>query len=143
MNEEVYQQILNEIKRKRALIVLIVDLLDIPNSISRSWTKFLQDKSSSNLIFVLGNKVDLLPKGKTKIVVKRNDEEFIVSDNDDYLSNVRQCLMNECEIKEMSSDARASISLMTTSHFPINVIQTRDVDDFYQKSLEKNQLGVK
>jgi hypothetical protein len=31
---------------------------------------------------------------------------------------------------------------MTTSRLPINVIQTKDVDQFYEKALEKNQLGV-
>jgi ribosome biogenesis GTPase A len=69
VNEQVYQDILTEIKRKRALIILIVDLLDIPNSISRSWTHLVDQtkenhKTSPNIIFVLGNKVDLLPKGR-------------------------------------------------------------------------------
>ena len=31
---------------------------------------------------------------------------------------------------------------MTTSRLPINVIQTKDVEQFYEKALEKNQLGV-
>ena len=70
MNEQVYKDILTEIKRKRALIILIVDLLDIPNSISRSWAHLVDQtmenqKASSNVIFVLGNKVDLLPKGSS------------------------------------------------------------------------------
>ena len=69
VNEQVYDDILTEIKRKRALIVLIVDLLDIPNSISRSWIHLVDQtannhRTSSNIIFVLGNKVDLLPKGR-------------------------------------------------------------------------------
>jgi hypothetical protein len=41
VNEQVYKDILTEIKRKRALVTLIVDLLDIPNSISRSWSHFV------------------------------------------------------------------------------------------------------
>jgi hypothetical protein len=69
VNEQVYQNILTEIKRKRALIILIVDLLDIPTSISRSWSHLIDQttdnqNTSSDGIFVLGNKVDLLPKGK-------------------------------------------------------------------------------
>ena len=32
---------------------------------------------------------------------------------------------------------------MTTSRLPINVIQTKDVEQFYQTALEKNQFGVK
>ena len=68
-NDQVYQDILTEIKRERALIILVVDFLDVPNSISRSWSH-LGDQAadnqntSSNAIFVLGNKVDLLPQGK-------------------------------------------------------------------------------
>ncbi len=69
VNEQIYKDILSEIKRKRALIILIVDLLDIPNSISRSWAHLADQtadnqKTSPNVIFVLGNKIDLLPKGK-------------------------------------------------------------------------------
>ena len=78
VNEQVYKNILSEIKRKRGLIILIVDLLDLPNSISQSWSH-LADETTSNVIFVLGNKVDLLPK-----------------DNQSYLSDVQQCLENEC-----------------------------------------------
>ncbi|CAF4600163.1 unnamed protein product, partial [Rotaria sp. Silwood1] len=67
VNEHIYRDILTEIKRKRALIILIVDLLDITNSISRSWTHLVDQttdyhNTSPNIIFVLGNKVDLLPK---------------------------------------------------------------------------------
>ncbi|UJR29207.1 hypothetical protein I4U23_010421 [Adineta vaga] len=84
VNEQVYKDILTEIKRRRGLIILIVDLLDIPNSISQSWAHLVdqttdQSNSSRNLIFVLGNKVDLLPK-----------------DSESYLSDVRKCLENEC-----------------------------------------------
>jgi ribosome biogenesis GTPase A len=69
VNEQVYQDILTEIKRKRALIILIVDLLDIPNSISRSWAHLVDQTTENqsttpNIIFVLGNKIDLLPKGR-------------------------------------------------------------------------------
>jgi hypothetical protein len=42
----------------------------------------------------------------------------------------------------MSNDARASLSLMTTCRLPINVIQTKDVEQFYEQALAKNQLGV-
>lgn len=42
----------------------------------------------------------------------------------------------------MSDGARASLSLMTTSRLPINVIQTKDVEQFYETALSKNELGV-
>ena len=88
VSEDVYQNILREIKRKRALIILIVDLLDLPNSISRSWAHLVDQtegntKASRNIVFVLGNKVDLLPKGRfvfeaerpTLIVFSSHEEE--------------------------------------------------------------------
>ncbi|CAF4124261.1 unnamed protein product [Rotaria sp. Silwood2] len=61
VNEQVYKDILTEIKRKHAVIILIVDLLDIPNSISGSWTHLADQitdnhNSSANIIFILGNK---------------------------------------------------------------------------------------
>jgi hypothetical protein len=31
---------------------------------------------------------------------------------------------------------------MTTSRLPVNVIPTREVDEFYARSLDKNELGV-
>ncbi|CAF1573431.1 unnamed protein product [Adineta ricciae] len=66
IDEQVYRDIQAEIKRKRVLIILIVDLLDRPDSISRSWTHRVDrtsqlTKSSLNVVIVLGNKVDLLP----------------------------------------------------------------------------------
>jgi nitric oxide-associated protein 1 len=71
VNEQVYKDILVEIRKKRALIVLLVDLLDLPNSISRGWARLVDSTSgnaASNLIFVVGNKVDLLPNGRRTIV---------------------------------------------------------------------------
>jgi hypothetical protein len=45
VNQQVYKDILTDIKRKRALIILILDLLDIPNSVSRS-SSHLIDQST-------------------------------------------------------------------------------------------------
>ncbi|CAF1433989.1 unnamed protein product [Rotaria sordida] len=46
------------------------------------------------------------------------------------------------DVKHISNNARTSPSLMTTSRLPINVIQTKDVEQFYEQTFEKNQLGV-
>ncbi|CAF1653023.1 unnamed protein product [Adineta steineri] len=46
------------------------------------------------------------------------------------------------DVKHVSNNAQASLSLMTTCRLPINVIQTADVEQFYEKALEQNQLGV-
>ncbi|CAF3597432.1 unnamed protein product, partial [Rotaria sp. Silwood2] len=77
VNEQVYKDILTEIKRKHAVIILIVDLLDIPNSISGSWTHLADQitdnhNSSANIIFILGNKVDLLPKDRLFFRIKNS-----------------------------------------------------------------------
>ncbi len=49
--------------------ILIVDLLDIPNSISRSWVHLADQTTenhniSPNIIVVLGNQIDLLLKSR-------------------------------------------------------------------------------
>ncbi|CAF1380626.1 unnamed protein product [Rotaria sordida] len=46
------------------------------------------------------------------------------------------------DVKHISNNARTSPWLMTTSRLPINVIQTKDVKQFYEQTFEKNQLGV-
>ncbi|CAF1398454.1 unnamed protein product [Adineta ricciae] len=68
VDEQVYTDIQAEIKRECVLIILVVDLLGTPNSISRSWAHCVDQtsqltKSSLNIVTVLGNKVDLLPNG--------------------------------------------------------------------------------
>ncbi|CAF1539952.1 unnamed protein product, partial [Didymodactylos carnosus] len=47
------------------------------------------------------------------------------------------------DVKHIINNARASLSLMTTSHLPINVIQTKDVEQFDEKALKNNQLGLR
>ncbi|CAF4296943.1 unnamed protein product [Rotaria socialis] len=42
-------------------------------------------------------------------------------------------------IRLISNNARASLSLMTTSHLPINIIETKDVEQFYEKADRKNK----
>ncbi|CAF1518358.1 unnamed protein product [Rotaria sordida] len=46
------------------------------------------------------------------------------------------------DIKHISNDVLVSLSFMTTSHLPINVIETKDDEKFYEKTLEKDQLEV-
>ena len=45
---------------KKAHVVILIDLLDLPNSIYDGWANLIQDKSSVDII-ILGNKFDLLP----------------------------------------------------------------------------------
>ncbi|CAF1171844.1 unnamed protein product [Rotaria sp. Silwood1] len=46
------------------------------------------------------------------------------------------------DVKHISNNARASLSLMTTSRLPINVIQTKDVEQSYEQAFEKSRFGV-
>lgn len=72
VNPEDYIKILSTIKDKFALAILMVDLLDFPCSIWPGITEILGRKRP---IFLVGNKVDLLPK-----------------DSPDYLNHIKDCL---------------------------------------------------
>ncbi|RWS02462.1 50S ribosome-binding GTPase-like protein 1, partial [Dinothrombium tinctorium] len=56
---EEYPKIISEIKNRYALVILMVDLLDFPCSI---WPKVIDLIGHQRKIYVVGNKVDLLPK---------------------------------------------------------------------------------
>lgn len=56
---EEYEQFLSTIKNRPGLILLIVDLLDIPCSI---WPNLLDLLGHNRPMFIVGNKVDLIPK---------------------------------------------------------------------------------
>ena len=75
MTPEDYVSILSTIKDKFALAILMVDLLDFPCSI---WPGIKDILGSKRPIFIVGNKVDLLPK-----------------DSPDYLNHIRDCLIKE------------------------------------------------
>lgn len=67
-----YIDIISTIKNKYALAILIIDLLDFPSSI---WNGIQELLGNKRPIFVVGNKVDLLPK-----------------DSHGYLENIKKCL---------------------------------------------------
>lgn len=56
---EEYEQFLATIKNKPGLLILIVDLLDLPCSI---WPNILDLVGHDRPMFIVGNKVDLIPK---------------------------------------------------------------------------------
>jgi len=72
-----YEAILSEIKQKTALLVLVVDLTDLPNSFCKAMSSLT---ASRRPLYVIGNKVDLLPK-----------------DDDGYLARIRNSLLKLCE----------------------------------------------
>ncbi|KAF2905047.1 hypothetical protein ILUMI_01130 [Ignelater luminosus] len=59
VTSEDYPRILGTIKKKKALIILMVDLLDFPCSV---WPGIVDILGSNKPIVVVGNKVDLLPR---------------------------------------------------------------------------------
>lgn len=69
-----YIKMVSTIQDKFALAILMVDLLDFPCSI---WPGIKDILGEKRPIFVVGNKVDLLPK-----------------DSKGYLNHIRQCLTN-------------------------------------------------
>lgn len=72
---EDYIKIISTIKDKFALAVILVDLLDFPCSIFTGLSEILGPKRS---VFIVGNKVDLLPK-----------------DHPNHLKYIKQCLKDE------------------------------------------------
>ncbi|XP_056147295.1 nitric oxide-associated protein 1-like [Lampris incognitus] len=76
MSKEEYRKVVHGIKSQKALVLLIVDLLDIPDSIVPDLLDLVGEKKD---IVVLGNKVDLIP-----------------GDSDNYLQRIRRRLSQYC-----------------------------------------------
>ncbi|KAK3520867.1 hypothetical protein QTP70_034867 [Hemibagrus guttatus] len=76
MSKEEYRKIVSRIKSEKALVLLIVDLLDLPNSIVPDLPQLV---GKNKHIIVLGNKVDLLP-----------------GDSQNYLQRIRRQLAQYC-----------------------------------------------
>ncbi|KAM9457318.1 nitric oxide-associated protein 1 [Clarias gariepinus] len=76
MSKEEYRKIVSRIKPEKALVLLIVDLLDLPDSIVPDLPQLV---GKNKHIIVLGNKVDLLP-----------------GDSDNYLQRIRRQLAQHC-----------------------------------------------
>ncbi|XP_055905118.1 nitric oxide-associated protein 1 [Eupeodes corollae] len=90
---ETYIKTLSAIKDKFALAILIVDLLDFPCSIWPDMQKILGDKRP---IFVIGNKVDLLPK-----------------DSPGYLDHIKSCLKDEIVKSGLNAMNIKNVSLIS------------------------------
>ncbi|XP_053556097.1 uncharacterized protein LOC128647338 [Bombina bombina] len=58
VSQEEYRNIVSNIREKKALVLLMVDMLDIPNTIIPDLLDLVGETKN---IFVLGNKIDLLP----------------------------------------------------------------------------------
>ncbi|XP_023676725.2 nitric oxide-associated protein 1 [Paramormyrops kingsleyae] len=76
MKKEEYRSIVSRIRNEKALVLLIVDLLDVPDSIIPDLIDLVGERKH---IVVLGNKIDLLP-----------------GDSDNYLKRIKAQLLQYC-----------------------------------------------
>lgn len=76
MSKEEYRKIVSRIKSEKALVLLIVDLLDLPDSIIPDLPQLV---GKNKHIIILGNKIDLLP-----------------GDSQNYLQRIRRQLAQYC-----------------------------------------------
>uniref|UniRef100_A0A182RIK8 G domain-containing protein n=2 Tax=Anopheles funestus TaxID=62324 RepID=A0A182RIK8_ANOFN len=90
-----YIQMLSSMKSKKALAILLVDVLDFPCSI---WPGLAEILGSQRPIIVVGNKIDLLPQ-----------------DCSGYLENVRQCLTKSIIEAGFSRNNIKHVSLISAS----------------------------
>lgn len=91
-----YPKILSQIKAQRALVILMIDLLDFPCSI---WPNIIDIIGHKKPIIIVGNKVDLLPQ-----------------DSNVSLQNIKKCLekvVNESGISKANIKHTALISAKT------------------------------
>lgn len=72
---EDYPELLSVIKNKECAVILMVDLTDFPSSI---WPEISSIVGHNTPIYVVGNKIDLLPK-----------------DSSNFLQHVTECLLSE------------------------------------------------
>ncbi|XP_063217346.1 nitric oxide-associated protein 1 [Bacillus rossius redtenbacheri] len=88
-----YPRILSRMRTQRALVVLVVDLLDFPCSV---WPGILDIIGRSRPVVVVGNKVDLLP-----------------ADSKGYLDRVKTCLAASLEQSGVSAANVKHVALLS------------------------------
>lgn len=86
IDKETYQEIIKKIKKEMALVLMIVDVTDMANSII---PEFLSDIGKKRPIFIIGNKIDLIPK-----------------DSAGHLNGILHRLQLECERAELNPSGR-------------------------------------
>ncbi|KAJ8397834.1 hypothetical protein AAFF_G00435230, partial [Aldrovandia affinis] len=84
MPKEEYRRIVSSVRKEKALVLLIVDLLDIPDSIIPDLLDLIGENKH---VLVLGNKIDLLP-----------------GDSVSYLKRIRGQLLQYCTDRGISPD---------------------------------------
>ena len=80
-----YQRHLAHLRSKRALILLVVDVIDFPGSLFPSLTSLV---SPDSRVLVVGNKIDLLPKDSDRNLWSRLEDMIM---NECRSSSLRDC----------------------------------------------------
>ncbi|KAK9963411.1 hypothetical protein ABG768_006598 [Culter alburnus] len=93
MSKEEYRAIVKRIKSEKALVLLIVDLLDLPDSIIPDLPELVGENKH---IVILGNKIDLLP-----------------GDAENYLQRIRRQLAAYCATMGISTSDPKDIHLIS------------------------------
>ncbi len=93
MSKEEYRAIVKRIKSEKALVLLIVDLLDLPDSIIPDLPELV---GKNKHIVILGNKIDLLP-----------------GDAENYLQRIKRQLKAYCESMGISTIDNKDIHLIS------------------------------
>ncbi|XP_073676470.1 nitric oxide-associated protein 1 [Garra rufa] len=93
MSKEEYRAIVKRIKSEKALVLLIVDLLDLPDSIIPDLPELV---GKNKHIVILGNKIDLLP-----------------GDAENYLQRIKRQLKAYCENMGISTRDTKDIHLIS------------------------------
>ena len=70
VHPEEYNKIISQIRNKGGLAIVVVDLLDMPNSIFKDLPELIgQDRP----LYIIGNKVDLIPRDETGYLKRTKD----------------------------------------------------------------------
>ena len=70
VHPEEYNKIISQIRSKGGLAIIVVDLLDMPNSIFKDLPELI---GHDRPLYIIGNKVDLIPKDETGYLVRTKD----------------------------------------------------------------------
>lgn len=82
VNKSIYTNIIKQIKKDIALVLMVVDVTDISNSVMPD---YLNQIGQRRPLFIIGNKVDLIPR-----------------DDKAYLRKIEQRLLNECVMNNLN-----------------------------------------
>lgn len=121
VSPEEYKQIIEKIKDVRALVIVVVDVTDMPNSIFPNLSELI---GSQRPLYIVGNKADLLPR-----------------DGPGYLQRTKDMLMKLCEESGLASDNKIQhVTLISAkTGYGIEDLVTKLMVDWSMKGLYYNK----